>query len=187
MHAQLASPYDIRPALADSLEDPSRWPEGDWLTRRFGDYELILSREGVTHRQINDIRRGEAEFALAVEGPLVLLCYRFGNAFPWAHVPYSVRHMPTGDRVSYHGEATPTSRAVLSVLLIEADGVQTRASRVVTLSMDFTLALDESIRAQGRRLMAPGTQERAAERLVQERRPTANFVQDAVCTSFGSP
>jgi len=188
MHAQIAGPYDVRTSPAGTIADdsPSRWPEGNWFTSRHGDYELILSRRDLADRQVSAILRGEAEFALAVEGPLVLLCYRFGAVFPWAYVAYSVQHMPTGDRAPSPAGPPPTERAVLSILLVESEGVQTLATRVVTLSMDLTLALHETIRAQGRRLLAPGTQERAAERMLRQGIAGDGLLTRAIARSLGN-
>jgi len=80
----------------------------------------------------------------------------------------------------------PTERAVLSILLVESEGVQTLATRVVTLSMDLTLALHETIRAQGRRLLAPGTQERAAERMLRQGIAGDGLLTRAIARSLGN-
>ncbi len=188
MNAQVAGPYDLRTRPAGGIDDdaPARWPEGNWFTCRHGDYELILSRRDVSDRQTSAIRRGEAEFALAIDGPLVLLCFRFGVVFPWAHVLYSVQHMPTGDRASSPTGPPPAERTLLSILLVESVSVQTRATRVVTLSMDLTRALHESIRAQGRRLMAPGTQERATERMLRQGLAADSLLERSIARGLGS-
>ena len=189
MNAQLAGPYDVRSDPSCHDEEPSRWPVGDWFTRRHGDYELILAREGVDDRQVESFLRADAEFGLAGDGPLVLLCFRFGELFPWAHVPFSSRHMPTGDRASSPPPADrpATERALLAAYLVEAKGIRTRACRTLTLSLEFTRALDELLRVQGRKLLAPGTQEKAIERLAKKGRPTLSLVEDAVCRTVGSP
>src|SRR5579883_2602467 len=51
---------------------------------RDGDHELTLTSPVVRGAQVKAVERGDAEFALVVEDPVVLLCAKFGEAIPWS-------------------------------------------------------------------------------------------------------
>src|ERR1700730_4352830 len=50
-------------------------------------HELALLYPGVTEREVAAVKWGKASFALVVEPPLILLCFRFGDAIPWSIAP----------------------------------------------------------------------------------------------------
>jgi hypothetical protein len=124
------------------------WPEGSQLTLSAGGLELTLFHHDVCDDVVSDVQRGEAELALIVELPLVVLAYRFGDSIPWVDVPYSWHLQPASWRVVPSVDYSPEARALLWVTLVgAADGV-IHAQRGLTLAPGFTRSLHQAIRAQ---------------------------------------
>jgi hypothetical protein len=148
----------IRPGL-----EPFGCREETSFGYRDGVFELSLLARAPEDRQIEAVRQGEAEFALVIEEPMALLCYRFGTAIPWSAVPV-LDNKPILD-VRPAGAAHCESRALLSTTLVEAARLTVLASRNVTLSLDFSRVLNEWIRDQARLPFDPREQSRALNRL----------------------
>lgn len=108
---------------------PSRLPESVQYNYRAGQHELLMVLGGLSGREVQDIRRGTCEFALYVEGPVIDLLYRFGQAIPWSDAPYSWHLAPVRERTLPELEPTLETRAVLSVVLVEARTDIVRALR----------------------------------------------------------
>ena len=72
----------------------TEWSEGSQFTYSPGGLELTLFVSDVRDEVISDVRRGEAELALIVELPLIVITYRFGRSIPWSDVPYSWHLQP---------------------------------------------------------------------------------------------
>src|SRR3954468_17357599 len=82
--------------------DPSRLSrhEGSQYNYRGGEHELAIFTPGPTRDEIEAARTGEAEFALHVVPPLLVLRYRFGSgAIPWSDAPYSYHLVPEYERI----------------------------------------------------------------------------------------
>jgi len=43
---------------------------------------------------VSEVSRGQAEFAMIVEPPVLVLAYRFGQSIPWGDAPYSWHLQP---------------------------------------------------------------------------------------------
>jgi hypothetical protein len=89
------------PELMDWAPTPRRipWLDGADYQYRLGSHELILAIRGVTERQEAAVGRDEAEFALVVEGPLLVLGSRFGVTLPWSWAtPYNWHFAPPAER-----------------------------------------------------------------------------------------
>jgi len=97
---------------------------------------------------VNEVGRGQAEFAIIVEPSLLVLAYRFGHSIPWNDVPYSWHLQPVGSQEVPFPDHSREARALLWISLVgAADGI-IHAQRGMTLSPDFTRALHDAIRTQ---------------------------------------
>lgn len=112
--------------------DRARRHTGAEYRYRRGDHELVLSLHGITDLQAEAVAGGEAEFALMIEGPLLVLGYRFGDAVPWAATaPLHWQGLPPEERVvPPEVELTPASFTRLSgtlwITLVEAVAARER-------------------------------------------------------------
>lgn len=132
------------------------WPEGAQFTYSPGGLELTLFRAGIHEHVINEVRRGEAELALIVEPPLIVLTYHFGASIPWNDVPYSWHLQPVSWRVIPTVDPSPEARALLWITLVGTEDGLIHAQRGVTLSPSFTRTLHGAIRAQALTAFDPG-------------------------------
>ena len=116
-----------------------------------GEHDLELSGARLSRRHADAVREGVAEFALLIEEPVVFLCSRFGDAVPWTASPYSWHLTPRELRSIPPQPSSPDERrGFMAITLIDRSGGPARATRNVTLSLDFTRALNEAIRDQAR-------------------------------------
>ena len=97
------------------------WPEGTQYSYGLNGHELTLFLAGVDDQLVDDVKYGEAEFAVIVEHPVLVLAYRFGQSIRWSDVPYTWHLQPARCRVTPPLEASPESRALLWITLVGAD------------------------------------------------------------------
>jgi hypothetical protein len=180
-----------RPRPAGPYPHPTRTvpaPEKSHLDAQFcyrdEIYDLTLSVPAPSERLVKSLRDGEAEFALVIEEPLVLLCYRFGTAIPWSSVPLRWWDLTRDAQPPDHEPAE--ARALLCASLIEAEIRMIRACRNVTLSLDFSRALNGALREQARIPFDPKAQDRALDRLRRRCPTTPTMVAYAAVRSLGS-
>lgn len=124
-----------------------QWPEGAWYGFGPEGHQLTLFTSRITPELIDNIRFGETEFALVVDGPILHLAHRFGAGEPWGDVPF-VWHLQHPDQRAAPAETPMGHRALLWVSLVGADDGLIHAQRGVALSPEFTRALHSAIRAQ---------------------------------------
>jgi hypothetical protein len=130
------------------------WSEGAHYVYRCGGHELILSRRGVSDRLVAEIERAAVEFALVVDGPWLVLCYRIGDSPLWsAASPFNWHAMPERGRVlPAEVELAPETYtrlwSTLWISLVDAEDGEVRARRAVALRPEFTAALNKAIRDQ---------------------------------------
>jgi hypothetical protein len=132
------------------------WPEGAQFTYSPGGHELTLFRSCIHEAVVNEVRRGEAELALIIERPLIVLTYRFGASIPWNDVPYSWHLQPVSWRVIPTVDPSPEARALLWITLVGTEDGLIHAQRGVTLSPSFTRTLHCAIRTQALMAFDPG-------------------------------
>ena len=133
------------------------YPEATQYTYDAGGHELLLILSRPSAREVSAIRSAEAEFALVVDGDLIVFLYRFGDGLPWSDQPYSWhlvpperrRLPPSSEEIGLSPSAEP--RALLAVILVDADTGIVRALRQITLSPALTTALHLAIRDQAAR------------------------------------
>jgi hypothetical protein len=124
------------------------WPDGAQFTYSPGGHILTLVHSDIDEEMVSEVRQGQAEFALLVELPVIVLAYRFGQSIPWRDAPYSWHLQPAGCRPVPLVDRSPEARALLWITLVgAADGI-IHAQRGMTLSPSFTRVLHEAIRAQ---------------------------------------
>lgn len=126
----------------------SQWPEGAQYSYGLNGHELTLFLTDINEQLVYDARFGEAEFALIVERPLLVLSYRFGESIPWSDVPYAWHMQSAHCRVTPPVESSPESRALLWITIVGADDGIIHAQRGMTLAPAFTRTLHDAIRAQ---------------------------------------
>ena len=125
----------------------SAWPEAVEYNYRSGEHELRMFLRAPTPREIEAVRTGDCAFALAAEGPVIFLLYRFGDSISWSDAPSCWHLVPETERALPESEG-PETRALLHVILVDADSGIIRALRVVSFSPTFTRALHVAIRQQ---------------------------------------
>ena len=153
-----------------------------------GEHDLSLRMRGTANHHVKAVRQGEAEFALIEADPLIFVLFRFGDAIPWT-ASNCRRGQVAAEGLAFPPSpgATDEKRAFLSIALAEAETGTARATRNVTLSLDFTRALHAAIRrlAQARR------KPKAAARVqsdLDRRFPTAEaLVARATVRCLGGP
>jgi hypothetical protein len=132
-----------------------RWPEGAQFSVGPGGHEITLFRSDIHQDTVDDVRRGEAEFALIVEVPLIVLSYRFGRSIPWDDVPFSWHLQPASWRAVPTLHNSREARALLWITLVGSEDGVIHAQRGVTLSPSFTYSLHAAIRTQALMVFDP--------------------------------
>jgi len=154
---------------------------------RLGVHELTLIRRGIVPDGVTAVARGEAEFALLVDDPLVWLCYRFGAEIPWGAALYEGGAVARG-RHELPPEGGPAEgRALLHVRLVVTDDGVPCATRNVDLRLDFTRALHAAIREQARCPIDPHERKRALHHFHQRFPSVEAMVARARVRSPASP
>ena len=76
----------------------TRWPEAGQYQLRGGTHELVMFWPNLSVRDIAAVRRGQCEFAVLVQQPVIWLLYRFDGACDWSDAPFSVHLVPEAER-----------------------------------------------------------------------------------------
>jgi hypothetical protein len=126
-------------------------PEGAEYAFRRGEHNLVLWLGSATRRELDDVERGECEFALVVENDVLFFLLRFGRSMPWWDAPFSWWLVPEGQRVLPPALDDGKPSAPLHVVVVDAGTSIVRALRTVSLSPTFTGALHAAIRVQASR------------------------------------
>jgi hypothetical protein len=162
------------------LDGPRRLPSVVQYNYRGGTHELVLCLDRPSAAEVEGVRTGTAGFALWIDLPLILLCYRFDPGLPWSDTPFSFHRLkrsrpdeavlPPEDRAH-----TEESRALLHVILIGAHDGIIRALRVCSFSPPFTRYFHAAIRSQARAPFEP-TVEDAKQDALYRRFPRTEAV-----------
>lgn len=126
----------------------SQWPVGAQYCFGAEGHTLTLFVRAVDVRMVEDVRRGEAEFAMLGDSPVFLLAYRLGDSAEWGSAAFAWHLQHAGSRAVPTASHSPETRALLWISLVGADDGVIHAQRGVALAPDFTRALHEAIRAQ---------------------------------------
>jgi len=165
-----------------------QWPEGTQYNFRRGQHELLLFFAGPSAREVTAVRNGEAEFALYAEGPLLVLLYRFGapgEGVPWSDATYAWHLAEPAERDLPSADLEARFRALLQVMLIDADSGVLRAIRALSLGHEFTVALHGAIRAQAAQPWDSAAFDRAVDRLYARYQTTEELLAVAQHRTLG--
>jgi len=138
----------------DEILAENRAPGPDFAFHLYRDeaHELVLVYHGVSELELQAVQHGQASFALVVELPLIVLCYRFGNAIPWSVAPYRWNRLSSLEHSAIPGERPASSaHSVIRISLLEGESNQLVARRVAPLSWTLTRAWNAAIRSQAGR------------------------------------
>jgi hypothetical protein len=150
---------------------PVPWLEGTEYRYHLGSHGLILATYGVDERHEAAVGRAVAEFALVVEGPLLVFGHRFGTAPAWTWAaPYNWHFAPPAERVAPAAvPLTPETYsrlwATLWITLVDTATGRARIRRAVALRPEFTHALHGVLREQAMRPFRVEAAEWALDRL----------------------
>jgi hypothetical protein len=149
-----------------------------------GVYELAVPVAHLTASRVREFWESEAEFALALEDPLIVLCYRFGKVVPWSA---ALLEVPADHRLEPPTAGASEARALLCATLLDDTGEEApKVSRNITLALGLTRVLDEAVRERARVSFDPHEHKRALTSLGR-RYPTAKtLLPRAIERSFGS-
>jgi hypothetical protein len=103
-----------------------------------------------TEAEVTAIKNGPAEFALAVESGVIFLLYQFEGGLPWSDAPYQWWLNSPEMRSLPNPEPIETERALLHIVLVDADTGIIMTLRTLTFSPEFSARLHGAIRQQSR-------------------------------------
>lgn len=136
---------------------------------------------GPTTKEIADMRKGQARFALWEEGGVIFFLYKFGDQ-PWCDSPFSIHAYPQSRQ--YVPTYQQGTRALLTVLLVDSTSATLEGIRAITLRERTTEALCRMIAKQAQNPMSPAHYHRLAAD-IQSRVPTNKMVKDALINERG--
>lgn len=133
------------------LYSPNRttWPEGGQYHYAKGEHHLHLFFRDPSDIEIEAVKGGPTEFALAVEQDIICLLYHF-EPIPWSDSPYSW-HMVAADQRTLPEDVPAGMGALLTIVLTDATSGIVQAIRAVGLGTEFTNKLHKAIREQAER------------------------------------
>ena len=129
------------------LPGKTTWPQGGGYAFRAGAHELHLFLPSPSVSEVRAVRTGVANFAIAVEPPIIFFLYRFARAIAWSRAPFSW-HLVSEDQRALPESGEPETRALLHIVLVDANTGLVRAHRLVAFAPTFTSALHDAIWAQ---------------------------------------
>lgn len=167
------------------LYHPGRtaWPEITQYNFRSGGHELLLIWTNPSPAEVGGVRKGPMELALVVVEEVILLLYRIKGAAKWSDAPYSWHRVPEdqqGELPVRPEEISEGQGAALQVILVQANGGQVRALRLVGLGTEFTRKLHEAIRDQAARDWDPESYDARLETLYRSFPRVEDLLERAV-------
>lgn len=154
------------------------WPEGAEYNYDGNGHELRLFFGSPTEQEIRSVRRSPVHLALLVEGPIIDLVWRFEGFGDWSDCPYSIHLIPSDRRMT----APVTSgeqRALLQIVLVDAQTGILRAIRAVTLPPHATQRLHAAIREQEGQAFERSAYDAALQALYRRYPQTADMARAA--------
>ena len=122
---------------------PGDVPRGDSVRVDMTDGGLVayMVYDGITDKEVQDVRTGEAQFALTVRAGIIFVLMKFGGQ-PWLDAPYNVHLSQNLTKLVTPGEAQGYG---LYIILIDSRTRIVRALRLVGLSHRFSMSLRDAI------------------------------------------
>lgn len=172
---QVGKPYNS--AVREWLETPK-------YDFRSGAHELVLFFNKPTSAEISAVKTGKAEFALVVQGDIIFLLYRFGTPIDWSDASYSWHSVQESERMlPEHILATGETRAVLTVILVDAANGITQAIRLVSFSPSFTSRLHQAINEQAQKPFNQASYDKQLENLYKSYPDSRDLLKLAIARS----
>ena len=122
--------------------------EGYQFTWSNGRLELLIVWNALTPQEVEGIQRAPMQVGLVVVGPIIFFLYQFESITSWCDAPYTFHMVPVAERSLPPAPLGPESRALVNVILVEAQSGLVQGIRVVTLSPALTQRLFEAIGQQ---------------------------------------
>src|SRR5215831_8746401 len=97
----------------------TQWLEEVEYNYRGGEHELRMFFSAPGRQEVEAVRKGRCEFALAVEGPVIFLVYCFRPTVDWSDAPYSWHLVPENEQTLPDAEG-PETRALYQLVLTDA-------------------------------------------------------------------
>jgi hypothetical protein len=168
------------------LYNPNRtkWPETPQYNFRNGQHELLIFLNSPTPSEVESVKKGEAHFAFAFEGEIIFLMYKFDPEVPWSDCSFTIHLLPEPEQILPGAEATAQTRAIVSVILIDAATGVIKVMRQMTFSPDFTRKLHKAIREQASQPFDGARYGRAVNSLMAKFK-TGDLLKRAVATTRG--
>lgn len=128
----------------------TRWPEGAEYNFSAGGHELRLFFESPSEAEIKAVRKAPVHLALLVQPPIIDLVWRIDGIGDWSDCPYTW-HLVPEQRRAIPETASGQQRALLQIVLVDANTGMLRAIRAVTLPPHATTLLHTAIADQANR------------------------------------
>lgn len=129
--------------------DRARWDEATNYNYRGGRHELLVFMPDPSPRELRAWREGTWQFGLVARPELLFLLFKPGD-MPWSDAPYSwwqLQRQRPDEAIPPFELPNPTSRALLSAILVDAATGIVRVIKGVTFSPEFSQALHGAISA----------------------------------------
>ena len=149
------------------IEGRRDWPEGAIYRYDRNGHEILRIVRGVDDGLAALVTREPIDLALVIEGPLVVMCSRVGEALPWAGASFHWHRVRRSDRILPSPGFETQAGSRVDLMLLQAPGGRVRAVRPITLPIDFTRMLHEAILEQARFNYDPGEERRAMDALLR--------------------
>lgn len=148
------------------------WPETVTYSFRDGRHEMVAFRRRPSLAEIEALTERPSEFALYVDGDVLLLLFRFHSleldpVIDWSGAPFTIHLLPETERQL---PAEAPGRSQLEVVVVNADTGLVTGRRTLTLDEAFTTALHEAIRMQAKRPWPRTDYDRALRQIYSSRR-----------------
>ncbi len=167
----------------------TRWPRAVQYNYRAGHHELIMFLPNLSALQVQDIMEGRCEFAFLESGDVIVLLFRFGGTMPWGDALYSwhlIEQRNPEEAIVPDLDETGQSRILLHVFLVESNTGILKGVRNISLSPEFSAALQSAIVRQAERPW-PGEAEyaRQVEGLYTKYPRTRDMLRDTAARTRG--
>lgn len=128
-------------------------PPGVEYNWRDGQHLLYMALPNPTPQEIASVGRGNAEFALLLEGGLMLFLFHFltkenEEVLPWGEAPFAVQYIPRDEYVPIDRNFDDGGHALLHIILVDSLSGVVKAMKATTFSPEFTRVLYQEIARQ---------------------------------------
>jgi hypothetical protein len=157
------------------IEGRRDWPEGALYRYDRGGHEILRIVRNLDDDLVESVSREPVDLSLVIEGPLVVMCSRVGEALPWASAAFHWHRVRRSDRILPISEFDVVSGSKIDLMLLDGCGGQVRVVRSLQLPAEFSRVLFEAILEQSRFNYNP-TEERQALKALLRRCPTPGLL-----------